>query len=229
MASIIKTTQIDKVPSIVNTGATGGIGLIRWGYTENVIIIITSSVPVVRPLFISSVRKVSSATRSWSHELSAAGRRSKNTSSKSTSRNTWSKGESSATRQDTPAQVDEEAGVGTVGANGVNRANGGHDYGYGYGYGYGNESASEHTEVGVAKGWPEDNPQTGDYRHGHGYHPSGPSHGYHSSGSGPGHAYYSSSSGTTSMAASRPGSQQSGGITKQVAFSVSSEGGFDSH
>lgn len=86
VASIIKTTQLDKIPSVVNTGANGGVSLIRWGYTENVIIIITSSVPCVRPLFISSVRKVSSATRSWSHELTAAGRRSKNASW-----NTWSK------------------------------------------------------------------------------------------------------------------------------------------
>lgn len=140
VASIIKTTQIDKVPSVVNTGASGGMGLIRWGYTENVIIIITSSVPCIRPLFISSVRKVSSATRSWSHELSAAGRRSKNASSKSTSRNTWSKNESSGTREVSAGyagKVDEEAG---------------------FGYGYGTEGETEvEGEIGVARGWSEEN------------------------------------------------------------------------
>lgn len=189
VASIIKTTQLDKVPSIVNIGASGGMGLIRWGYTENVIIIITSSVPCIRPLFVSSVRKVSSATRSWSHELSAAAdRRSKNpSSSKSTSRNTWSKGESSTTRQDTPAKMDEETG----------------DAGYGSSPGPG---GPEVEELGVARGWPEE--YIPDYHHG-----------YHSS------TASGSASKTASIAPSRPDSETSGGITKQVGFSVvSSEG-----
>ncbi|KAJ5139394.1 uncharacterized protein N7515_004242 [Penicillium bovifimosum] len=60
VASIIKTTKLNSVPSITNMGAAGGIELIRWGYIENVIIIITSSIPCIRPLVISSVRKISS-------------------------------------------------------------------------------------------------------------------------------------------------------------------------
>ncbi|KAJ5500890.1 hypothetical protein N7527_012011 [Penicillium freii] len=70
VASIIKTTKLDSVPSITNTGAGGGIELIRWGYIENVIIIITSSIPCIRPLIISSVRKLSSGKYSRSYELS---------------------------------------------------------------------------------------------------------------------------------------------------------------
>ncbi|PYH91410.1 hypothetical protein BO71DRAFT_452134 [Aspergillus ellipticus CBS 707.79] len=68
-ASIIKTTKLDEVPSVTNLGAGGAVGLIRWGYAENLIIIITSSVPCVRPLLMSSVRKFSSAARSRSYEL----------------------------------------------------------------------------------------------------------------------------------------------------------------
>ncbi|KAL4864585.1 hypothetical protein BDV12DRAFT_176022 [Aspergillus spectabilis] len=70
IASIIKTTKYDEIPGITNLGATGGIELIRWGFAENLIIIITSSVPCIRPLLISSVRKISSAARSRSYELS---------------------------------------------------------------------------------------------------------------------------------------------------------------
>ncbi|KUM59599.1 hypothetical protein ACN42_g7545 [Penicillium freii] len=70
VASIIKTTKLESVPSITNTGAGGGIELIRWGYIENVIIIITSSIPCIRPLIISSVRKLSSGKYSRSYELS---------------------------------------------------------------------------------------------------------------------------------------------------------------
>jgi hypothetical protein len=65
IASIIKTTKLKTLPSITNLGTTGGIELIRWGYIENAIIVITSSVPCIRPLVISSVRKISSATRSY--------------------------------------------------------------------------------------------------------------------------------------------------------------------
>ncbi|KAJ5109540.1 hypothetical protein N7456_006215 [Penicillium angulare] len=70
IASIIKTTKLDQVPSITNLGTTGGIELIRWGYVENAIIIITSSIPCIRPLIISSVRKISSGGFSRSYELS---------------------------------------------------------------------------------------------------------------------------------------------------------------
>ncbi|KAG0160615.1 hypothetical protein PDIDSM_8145 [Penicillium digitatum] len=70
IASIIKTTKLESVPSITNTGAGGGIELIRWGYIENIIIIITSSIPCIRPLIISSVRKISSGKYSHSYELS---------------------------------------------------------------------------------------------------------------------------------------------------------------
>ncbi|KAJ5905135.1 uncharacterized protein N7473_002051 [Penicillium subrubescens] len=65
IASIIKTTKLDELPGITNLGATGGVELIRWGYVENSIIIITSSIPCIRPLIISSVRKFSSVTRSY--------------------------------------------------------------------------------------------------------------------------------------------------------------------
>jgi hypothetical protein len=65
IASIIKTTKLNQLPGITNLGATGGVELIRWGYVENSIIIITSSIPCIRPLIISSVRKFSSVTRSY--------------------------------------------------------------------------------------------------------------------------------------------------------------------
>jgi hypothetical protein len=70
VASIIKTTKLTSLPSITNIGASGGIELIRWGYIENTIIIITSSIPCIRPLIISSVRKISSGKYSRSYELS---------------------------------------------------------------------------------------------------------------------------------------------------------------
>ncbi|CAG8302208.1 unnamed protein product [Penicillium salamii] len=70
VASIIKTTKLTSLPSITNIGASGGIELIRWGYIENTIIIITSSIPCIRPLIISSVRKMSSGKFSRSYELS---------------------------------------------------------------------------------------------------------------------------------------------------------------
>ncbi|KAJ5180964.1 hypothetical protein N7492_004174 [Penicillium capsulatum] len=77
VASIIKTTKLDQVPGVTNLGASGAIELIRWGYVENSIIIITSSIPCIRPLVISSVRKISSGAMSRSYELSGpfSGRR----------------------------------------------------------------------------------------------------------------------------------------------------------
>ncbi|KKK21267.1 hypothetical protein ARAM_001257 [Aspergillus rambellii] len=69
VASIIKTTKLNDIPSVTNLGSSTGIELIRWGYTENVIIIITSSIPCIRPLVISSVRKFSSGGISRSYEL----------------------------------------------------------------------------------------------------------------------------------------------------------------
>ncbi|KAL2862487.1 uncharacterized protein BJX67DRAFT_375276 [Aspergillus lucknowensis] len=71
IASIIKSTKYNDIPGITNLGSHGGIELIRWGYAENLIIIITSSVPCIRPLLISSVRKISSVARSRSYELSS--------------------------------------------------------------------------------------------------------------------------------------------------------------
>ncbi|KAL4800108.1 hypothetical protein BDV19DRAFT_171533 [Aspergillus venezuelensis] len=70
IASIIKCTKYGDIPGITNLGSTGGVELIRWGYAENLIIIITSSVPCIRPLLVSSVRKISSAAKSRSYELS---------------------------------------------------------------------------------------------------------------------------------------------------------------
>jgi hypothetical protein len=69
IASIIKTTKLASVPGVTNLGATGGLELFRWGYVENAIIIITSSVPCIRPLIMSSVRKFSSRGYSRSYEL----------------------------------------------------------------------------------------------------------------------------------------------------------------
>lgn len=69
VASIIKTTALDQVPSVTDLGASGAVNLIRWGYAENAIILITSSIPCIRPLIMSSVRKVSSAAKSRSYEL----------------------------------------------------------------------------------------------------------------------------------------------------------------
>ena len=69
VASIIKTTKLTSVPGVTNLGATGGLELFRWGYVENAIIIITSSVPCIRPLIMSSVRKFSSRGYSRSYEL----------------------------------------------------------------------------------------------------------------------------------------------------------------
>jgi hypothetical protein len=80
VASIIKTTELDQVPSVTNIGASGGIDLIRWGYAENAIIIITSSVPCIRPLVMSSVRKLSSVTKSKSYELTSPFSRNRVTS-----------------------------------------------------------------------------------------------------------------------------------------------------
>jgi hypothetical protein len=65
IASIIKTTKLSSLPGITNLGASGGVELIRWGYVECTIILITSSIPCIRPLIISSVRKFSSVTRSY--------------------------------------------------------------------------------------------------------------------------------------------------------------------
>ncbi|PWY71003.1 hypothetical protein BO70DRAFT_355510 [Aspergillus heteromorphus CBS 117.55] len=84
VASIIKTTKLDEVPSVVNLGAGGAVGLIRWGYAENLIIIITSSVPCIRPLLMSSVRKFSSAARSRSYELTGPFSGNKGTSKNAT-------------------------------------------------------------------------------------------------------------------------------------------------
>lgn len=85
VASIIKTTKLDEVPSITNLGAGGAVELIRWGFSENLIIIITSSVPCIRPLLISSVRKLSSAARSRSYELSGPFSAQKGTAKNGTS------------------------------------------------------------------------------------------------------------------------------------------------
>ncbi|KAE8329792.1 hypothetical protein BDV39DRAFT_171378 [Aspergillus sergii] len=69
VASIVKTTKLNQLPSITNLGASGGIELIRWGYVENAVIIITSSIPCIRPLVMSSVKKFSSHSFSRSYEL----------------------------------------------------------------------------------------------------------------------------------------------------------------
>lgn len=69
VASIIKTTKLNAIPGVTNLGATGGLELFRWGYVENSIIIITSSVPSIRPLVMSSVRKFSSRGYSRTYEL----------------------------------------------------------------------------------------------------------------------------------------------------------------
>lgn len=102
IAVIIKSTKYGDIPGITNLGAHGGIELIRWGYAENLIIIITSSVPCIRPLLISSVRKLSSAARSRSYELSGPFSGNKGVQSK-TSRNNHSSG-----RSGNPGYEDED-------------------------------------------------------------------------------------------------------------------------
>ncbi|KAE8352509.1 hypothetical protein BDV28DRAFT_148968 [Aspergillus coremiiformis] len=69
IASIVKTTKLKDVPSITNLGTSGSVELIRWGYVENSLIIITSSIPCIRPLLMSSVKKFSSNGFSHSYEL----------------------------------------------------------------------------------------------------------------------------------------------------------------
>ncbi|OOF98964.1 hypothetical protein ASPCADRAFT_204660 [Aspergillus carbonarius ITEM 5010] len=100
VASIIKTTKLDEVPSITNLGAGGAVGLIRWGYSENLIIIITSSVPCIRPLLISSVRKLSSAARSRSYELSGPFSANKGTTKNGTAPSRLQEQQSSDNRDD---------------------------------------------------------------------------------------------------------------------------------
>ncbi|KAJ5895689.1 hypothetical protein N7495_007380 [Penicillium taxi] len=68
VASIVKTTKLTTLPSLTNLGAGGGIEIIRWAYIENAVIIITSSIPCIRPLVIASVHKISSAK--YSYQLS---------------------------------------------------------------------------------------------------------------------------------------------------------------
>ncbi|KAL5042067.1 hypothetical protein BDW71DRAFT_200862 [Aspergillus fruticulosus] len=58
VASVIKTTKLDSIPSIEYLGVSGGLSFFRWGYAENAIIIITSSIPCLRSLAINSVRKM---------------------------------------------------------------------------------------------------------------------------------------------------------------------------
>lgn len=104
VASIIKTTKYGDIPSITNLGSTGGIELIRWGYAENLIIIITSSVPCIRPLLISSVRKISSAAKSY--ELSGPFSSSKGPSRPSRYNYAGTPSENRDVEQDLPDETD---------------------------------------------------------------------------------------------------------------------------
>ncbi|KAL4751908.1 hypothetical protein BDW72DRAFT_192419 [Aspergillus terricola var. indicus] len=69
VASIIKTTKLDTIPSITNLGASGGVSYFRWGYAENAIIIISSSIPCLRSLALSSVRKIQNSYSARSYAL----------------------------------------------------------------------------------------------------------------------------------------------------------------
>ncbi|KAL2858470.1 hypothetical protein BJY01DRAFT_241804 [Aspergillus pseudoustus] len=71
IASIIKTTKLDEIPSITNLGASGGMSFFRWSYAENIIIIITSSIPCLRSLAISSVRKIQNSQEGRSYALTS--------------------------------------------------------------------------------------------------------------------------------------------------------------
>ncbi|PCG95489.1 Hypothetical protein PENO1_073310 [Penicillium occitanis (nom. inval.)] len=71
VASIIKTTKLSSLPSATNLGVTGGLEVGRCAYIENAIIIITSSIPCIRPLIMFSVRKFSSRGYSRSYELAS--------------------------------------------------------------------------------------------------------------------------------------------------------------
>ncbi|KAL4808591.1 hypothetical protein BDV18DRAFT_87864 [Aspergillus unguis] len=106
VASIIKCTKYGDIPGITNLGSTGGIELIRWGYAENLIIIITSSVPCIRPLLISSVRKISSAARSRSYELSSHFSSNKGPSRPSRQNYSGTPSESRDVEQDLPDETD---------------------------------------------------------------------------------------------------------------------------
>lgn len=77
IASVIKTTMLKQVPSPTNLGASGSLMLICWGYVEDIIIMSTSSIPCLRPLIVSSVRKISSGALSRSYELSGGPKNSK--------------------------------------------------------------------------------------------------------------------------------------------------------
>ncbi|KAJ6151514.1 hypothetical protein N7470_007111 [Penicillium chermesinum] len=70
VASVIKTTKLKDVPSPTNLGTDGSLQLIAWGYVELIIIMSTSSIPCLRPLIVSSIRKISSGGMSRSYELS---------------------------------------------------------------------------------------------------------------------------------------------------------------
>ncbi|OJJ57232.1 hypothetical protein ASPSYDRAFT_134175 [Aspergillus sydowii CBS 593.65] len=109
IAVIIKSTKYDDIPGITNLGSHGGIELIRWGYAENLIIIITSSVPCIRPLLISSVRKLSSAARSRSYELSGPFSGNKAVQSRTSPNNHSSRrsdNENQAYEEDLPEETD---------------------------------------------------------------------------------------------------------------------------
>ncbi|KAL4973063.1 hypothetical protein BDW66DRAFT_168888 [Aspergillus desertorum] len=69
VASIIKTNKLDAIPSITNLGASGGVSFFRWGYAENAIIIISSSIPCLHSLAISSVRKIQNSYPARSYAL----------------------------------------------------------------------------------------------------------------------------------------------------------------
>ena len=71
VASIIKTTKLSSLPSATNLGVDGGLEVGRCGYIENAIIIITSSIPCIRPLVVLSVRRFSSRGYSRSYELAS--------------------------------------------------------------------------------------------------------------------------------------------------------------
>lgn len=83
VASIVKTTMLHQVPGPASLSSDGSLQLICWGYVEDIIIMTTSSIPCLRPLVVTSVRKISSGAISRSYELSGA---QKNTKSSPSSR-----------------------------------------------------------------------------------------------------------------------------------------------
>jgi hypothetical protein len=68
VASIIKTVQLGQIR--YSNGSAGALSLTRWGLIESYLVIITTSIPCLRSLFIFFSQQFVSSHRSMSYELS---------------------------------------------------------------------------------------------------------------------------------------------------------------